>query len=826
MLRACRYRHFEALHKRLKDAPHYKELPCSLPPKRLLTARDAPFVMKRRDELDCYLQALLCSSFLRSHPELAQFLEQQSELYSMAAAADERQGIKPAADVDVSAHRSRSDDAAGLHSWRGVGGGYNPSQQVSDGSCCSSSCTSQPQHQAASEQGTGRVCGSSVGRSSGSGSISGRPSAELQGSSSAGTSSSNPSAQMYLSENRPAAAGTRAEAGTRTSHGMSMNAHSSDYLSCEPQQAHTVQQGVLAMGQACAMKQQDHSTAMTQTTHAVLQHASVVAAVAPPQHNGGQSSGSSSGSRNCAHILVPATAHSQQDWAAHVAQQAQTDQPPQLLQAVDSVDTSFSQQQAVAVLMMPSSPPVPNKMLPEHSLVVEGATFERTAGTPRQLSKQESDAARSASGVDGQQQLLGCSESCLHPAAAVAAGSATRTTAVAAVHHAASGAGTSRSTSMPVSNSQLGVAAAAAAAAAVRRAAVNTGDALGIGSKPAASGVLEAEQPRPARSAAASSAVLDAIHTSARPAAVGRSDRVGFGPAQQGLLHAALSASVPPGGAQAAGAHAAASQEGRRLQHVQQQEAHGSAPAVDRGVPGTKAPQQGSSSSKSSAGEFSRAVHAQPASPAATSDCQQWQEDAADWQDCVQDSTGLIVPLYEVVSCAFELQNQGFVRRPVITLVRQLLSLVAGGTIDEFLQTKLANGLSEDSISRHLIRLQAQLWPGGVWFARAAAAAAGSVPPKGPPITAEHFLDWTPPADCDEVAEQLRQRLIASTVPSPLLALLGKNAYMKCLGDIHGMMQSKTLMYHLGLTLVETVLVAMFPEIKGTVRAMHQASVA
>jgi hypothetical protein len=36
-------------------------------------------------------------------------------------------------------------------------------------------------------------------------------------------------------------------------------------------------------------------------------------------------------------------------------------------------------------------------------------------------------------------------------------------------------------------------------------------------------------------------------------------------------------------------------------------------------------------------------------------------------------------------------------------------------------------------------------------------------------------------------------------------------------------MQSKTLMYNLGLTLVETLLVAMFPEVKGTVRAMHQA---
>lgn len=198
-------------------------------------------------------------------------------------------------------------------------------------------------------------------------------------------------------------------------------------------------------------------------------------------------------------------------------------------------------------------------------------------------------------------------------------------------------------------------------------------------------------------------------------------------------------------------------------------------------------------------------------------------DDQAEWQDGMQDSTGLIIPLYELVSCAFELQNKGFVRRPVITLVRQLLSLVAGDAIDEFLQRALANGLSEESISRQLLRLQAQLWPGGVWFARAAAAASGVAPPRGPPITAERFLDWEPPADSDEVAEQVRQRLCASSMPAPLLALLGKNAYYKCLGDIYGVLQSKTLTYHLGLTVVETVLVSMFPEIKGVVRQMHQS---
>jgi sorting nexin-13 len=235
--------------------------------------------------------------------------------------------------------------------------------------------------------------------------------------------------------------------------------------------------------------------------------------------------------------------------------------------------------------------------------------------------------------------------------------------------------------------------------------------------------------------------------------------------------------------------------------------------------------QQGSSSSCAGSTRPNEAGDAPAGEQAGTlgSSGQLWLEEAADWQECVQDSTGLIVPLYELVSCAFELQSKGFVRRPVITLVRQLLSLVAGGAIDEFVQKALANGLSEESISKQITRLQTQLWPGGVWFARAAAAAAGSAPPKGPPITAERYLDWTPPADAGEVAEQVRQRLLASSVPAPLLALLGKNAYIKCMGDIYGVMQSKTLMYNLGLTLVETLLVAMFPEVKGTVRAMHQS---
>eukprot|EP00878_Enallax_costatus_P030577 GHUV01033312.1.p1 GENE.GHUV01033312.1~~GHUV01033312.1.p1 ORF type:complete len:436 (-),score=104.52 GHUV01033312.1:253-1476(-) len=201
------------------------------------------------------------------------------------------------------------------------------------------------------------------------------------------------------------------------------------------------------------------------------------------------------------------------------------------------------------------------------------------------------------------------------------------------------------------------------------------------------------------------------------------------------------------------------------------------------------------------------------------------------WQD-YQDRTGLVEPLYEFIRCAFELESSGFVRRPVFSMIWQLLSLLAGGAIDEFIQKTLSVSLSERNICRQLDRMQAQLFPGGVWFARAAVAAAAQTagvaagpPPRGVPVSAENYLDWTPPSDSELVLEQLRQKLLAINVPAPFLALVGKNAYQKAVADLFGVVQSKTLLYNLGLRILETVLIAMFPGIKGAVRQMHQSAV-
>ena len=49
-------------------------------------------------------------------------------------------------------------------------------------------------------------------------------------------------------------------------------------------------------------------------------------------------------------------------------------------------------------------------------------------------------------------------------------------------------------------------------------------------------------------------------------------------------------------------------------------------------------------------------------------------------------------------------------------MARQVLSLVAGGAIDEWLLSHLRALRQEHATARLLHALQQQLWPGGAWF--------------------------------------------------------------------------------------------------------------
>ena len=52
----------------------------------------------------------------------------------------------------------------------------------------------------------------------------------------------------------------------------------------------------------------------------------------------------------------------------------------------------------------------------------------------------------------------------------------------------------------------------------------------------------------------------------------------------------------------------------------------------------------------------------------------------------------------------------------VFGVARQVLSLVAGGAIDEWLLSHLRALRQEHGVAWALAQLQRQLWPGGAWF--------------------------------------------------------------------------------------------------------------
>jgi hypothetical protein len=248
-------------------------------------------------------------------------------------------------------------------------------------------------------------------------------------------------------------------------------------------------------------------------------------------------------------------------------------------------------------------------------------------------------------------------------------------------------------------------------------------------------------------------------------------------------------------------------------------------------------------------------------------------------------ATGYFRPLYDLVDCIFQLSSKGLFRRNAILFGQQLLSLMIGGTIEDYLQRQLDKATSEASISQALVQMQAQLWPGGIWYAWAqpaappapapaaaaipeggeggkpgaaavkapggAAAASGTpaatttsstsastattstsgskpggkVWPAG--MTPATYMDFAvPPTDAPALAEAARTLLQGLPVPPGLGAVLGKGAYHKTLAELHEVMQCEPVMMHLGHRLVQELLVALFPEIAEEVAALHAAMAA
>ncbi|KAK9807024.1 hypothetical protein WJX72_010915 [[Myrmecia] bisecta] len=190
-----------------------------------------------------------------------------------------------------------------------------------------------------------------------------------------------------------------------------------------------------------------------------------------------------------------------------------------------------------------------------------------------------------------------------------------------------------------------------------------------------------------------------------------------------------------------------------------------------------------------------------------------------DWEE----SAGISSPLYEIVDVVFHLQSRGFFRRQVFGVARQVLSLVAGDAIDEYLLSQLRMLRQEHTLARIIHGLQNMLWPGGAWYQ--------SLPSHQQPEPAlprwctkpEHFMGPEPPhpIDADEVREAVWD-LLMRRAPPALLRIVGKQVYESGMDDLFEMLQSTAFMHQIGYGLLKILVVNLIPELKPLFRQIER----
>lgn len=155
--------------------------------------------------------------------------------------------------------------------------------------------------------------------------------------------------------------------------------------------------------------------------------------------------------------------------------------------------------------------------------------------------------------------------------------------------------------------------------------------------------------------------------------------------------------------------------------------------------------------------------------------------------------SNLSAPLYDIVDCVFQLGTRGFFRRQVYAVSRQVLSLVTGTTIDEYIAAALRTLRSGSTIARWILSLQGMLWPGGQWYQNLPQYLETLVEPpsvlpsedtghllRRGPLRPEDFLKpaTKPPIDKDEIQEASANILLGQA-PTALVHLVGKHAYIR-----------------------------------------------
>jgi hypothetical protein len=153
--------------------------------------------------------------------------------------------------------------------------------------------------------------------------------------------------------------------------------------------------------------------------------------------------------------------------------------------------------------------------------------------------------------------------------------------------------------------------------------------------------------------------------------------------------------------------------------------------------------------------------------------------------------------LYILVDEMFDLSSRGFVRRQAAWVTKQIVKLTANNVINAWLKDAIGQATSEKAVTAQIEWMTDIMWPGGVWK--------GSSPGVGEEQKAE-------------TKAKAREMLMASIPPS-LKTLLGAHHCERAMDRFFHFLQMEPLMQHFAFSVLDMLLLTMFPELKAMIKA-------
>lgn len=193
----------------------------------------------------------------------------------------------------------------------------------------------------------------------------------------------------------------------------------------------------------------------------------------------------------------------------------------------------------------------------------------------------------------------------------------------------------------------------------------------------------------------------------------------------------------------------------------------------------------------------------------------------------------LTEPLLSLVDSIFQLQDRGWIRRQGFWIAKQILQIGMGDAVDDWLVTQIQRLRQEDVVAGAIKSLQEVLWPGGIFVTKAEKVNNSGVSATGTSNkiikqASQKSTDQSPSFESQlEAARSARvvHNVLLEGAPIALVSFVGKQQYAKCAKDMYYFLQSSVFLKQLVFSMLETLLIAVFPEMTALILEIrHQGT--